>query len=557
MFDLSAFKNADLFSVGISISASIILGAIAYFENRRSSTNKAFLYFTIASSFWGGVNYISYKFGDELLALWLLRSVLFFATLQALTFFQLTYVFPESSVIYPKLFKKFLIPWTIFVSFITLTPLVFSGVKFADTGAPLPIMNPGIVLFGITAVGLVVGGITLLIKRITKAEKEDRPRFNYFLIGIGIMFSLIIVFNFIFPAFYNNVRFIPFGALFILPFIVFTSYAILRHGLLDIKIISTEILIFVLSIVSFFEIIVADNLPILLFRIAVFVLILIIGIRLIRSVLREVQQREQLQKLSAELATANERLKEVDKAKDEFLSVSSHQLRTPLTAIKGYISMMLEGDYGRLSDQQAATIQIVYDSATRLINLIADLLDLSRIESGRMEFNFEPVNLCEIVESVIAEVANKARSKGLYIYFDKMNRYCPAVKADRDKIRQVVINLIDNGIKYTVKGGLTVRLMQIDGSLQFSVSDTGIGVSAEERDRLFEKYFRTQSATIMTHEGAGLGIYVVKKLVEAHGGKIWFESPGEGKGTTFYFTLPVAVQPIRPERVSIASLEGI
>ncbi len=248
-----------------------------------------------------------------------------------------------------------------------------------------------------------------------------------------------------------------------------------------------------------------------LFNVIFMALICALGIVLLRNVSSEQQQRKELESVSQQLQKANTELKNADHAKTEFLSVTSHQLRTPLTAIKGYISMLQEGDFGKVTAKQRTILDIVFASSQRLTVLIADLLDLSRIESGKMDFDFEAVNLDEIIETMIAELAPKAKQKGLYIYFDKVSRDFPRIRADVEKIGQVVLNLLDNAVKYTVSGGVTVRLARIGDSVQFSVADTGIGIEQKDQRQIFEKFFRAESADSLTHEGTGLGAYVVKK----------------------------------------------
>jgi signal transduction histidine kinase len=557
MLNFSLIKNFDLLTVGIAIVASMLLAFVIYFQNRKSITSKLFLLFTVTSSAWGAVNYLSYKSMNPVVILWLSRLVLLFAVLQAFSFFLLSSIFPEENYTFPKWLRNYLTPLVIFASLFTLSPWVFQKVSLVSaTGVSILTPGPGIILFGIVAAGLVVGGLTYLVRRILKSEGQKKMQLRYFMWGTVLMFLAIISFNFILPAAFDLTQFIPLGALFILPFVFFTGYAILKHGLLNIKILSTEFLVFALIVVNFFEIISANNIYDLIFKVLVLFVLLWVGILLIRSVLNEVKQREELQKLSKELELANLRLQKVDEAKTEFLSVASHQLRTPLTAIKGYSSMLLEGDYGPVEKAQKDTVQIIFDSAQRLATLVGELLDLSRIESGRMEFDFAPVNLCQTIESVITEVSPKAKARGLYVYFDNVNRSCPEIRADVEKLRQVVINLIDNAVKYTVTGGVTVQLMQTDETLQLAVKDTGIGVDPAEKAKLFEKFFRTQGANELTREGSGLGIYVVKKIVESHGGKIWFESEGVGRGTTFYVTFPIPKGKILRERVKIESLDA-
>jgi len=229
----------------------------------------------------------------------------------------------------------------------------------------------------------------------------------------------------------------------------------------------------------------------------------------------------------------------LDKAKSEFISIASHQLRTPMTSIKGLLSMALEDFWGPLNPDQRKYLTQVYKSGERLLKLIEDLLDISKIEAGRMEFNFQPVNLEEITQEVVNELEIQAKDKNLYLNYLKPEKPLGKVNADPLKIRQVIMNLIDNAIKYTLKGGVTVQLKEENNSVIFSVADTGIGISKENQAVLFERFQRGPIATSHHTEGIGLGLYLGAKIIKAHQGRIWVESEGENKGSTFFFSLPV------------------
>ncbi|MEA3464223.1 MAG: ATP-binding protein, partial [Patescibacteria group bacterium] len=259
-----------------------------------------------------------------------------------------------------------------------------------------------------------------------------------------------------------------------------------------------------------------------------------------------IKLKKEVKKATAELRVANKKLKKLDAAKSEFISIASHQLRTPLTIIKGYISMMLEGAFGQLSEQELSPLEKVYESNERLIQLVENLLNISRIESGRLQFNFTIMRLEDIVGSVIEEMANSAKKKGLRLDYKKPGKPLPGIKIDEEKIRQVIINLIDNAIKYTKQGGITVSLssapsavaaLGADNAIQFCASDTGMGVSQEDLPNLFKKFSRGKGVSTVHTEGTGLGLYVSKMMIEAHQGKIWCESEGKGRGSRFCFKL--------------------
>lgn len=238
-----------------------------------------------------------------------------------------------------------------------------------------------------------------------------------------------------------------------------------------------------------------------------------------------------------ELAGAYRELKKLDDSKTEFLSLASHQLRTPLSAIKGYLSMVLEGNFGKLQKETEEALKNVYQSNEHLIALVNDLLNITRIEAGRLEYHPQETDLGKLIEEVIKESELAAKNKGLDLKYKASK--LPLVKIDPDKIRQVLINLIDNALKYTRKGSVTVWAKRMDSKILVEVKDTGIGISPDKMDSLFEWFSRGKGAYRLASGGFGLGLYIAKKIIEKANGKIWAESPGENKGSTFSFTLPI------------------
>ncbi len=253
--------------------------------------------------------------------------------------------------------------------------------------------------------------------------------------------------------------------------------------------------------------------------------------------------QEEVERATAELETANIQLKNLDKAKSEFLSIASHQLYTPLTALRGYVSMMQEGDFGEIPDNQKEILDILDKSADRLIDLIKGLLDISRIEQGRLELNLESVDLSEIAKELVQDLMPNARAKGLEINFRPSTEKVPHVVIDRERVRQVMLNFIDNSIKYTITGHIDVRVALDGDQVRFSVEDTGKGISKEDVARLFHKFTRVGGSARFHTEGTGLGLYVAKQIVKEHRGELDAESPGEGKGSTFSMYLPAEGTP--------------
>jgi len=239
------------------------------------------------------------------------------------------------------------------------------------------------------------------------------------------------------------------------------------------------------------------------------------------------------------LQVANKELQRLDDAKSEFLSIASHQLRTPVTIIKGYASMIIEGSYGKASKKIIGVMKNVYTANDRLLNLIENLLDISRIEAGRLEFDLKNVSLADIVRPIVADFQQKAKAKKLKLQFFE-NEKTPKVIADTKKISEVISNIIDNSVKYTIKGEIIVSLHEEGTSVVFSCQDTGLGILSSDLPRLFHKFVRGKDMMKVHTEGTGLGMYFARTVVENMGGRIWAESPGKNKGSKFCFSLPLA-----------------
>ncbi len=249
--------------------------------------------------------------------------------------------------------------------------------------------------------------------------------------------------------------------------------------------------------------------------------------------------QEKVEEKTKELRKAYEELKTLDKAKSEFISMASHQLRTPLTSIKGYISMILEGDYGQIPQKTKKALENVFQSNARLIRIVNDLLNISRIELGKMEFQKSPTKIEELIQICYEEIKLEAQKKNLKLVFKKPKTPLPMVNIDPLKIQQVILNLLDNALRYTKKGKIEIALKKKPNSILISVKDTGEGLTKSEQKQIFEGFSRGSAGINLFIEGAGLGLYVAKKYLDLHKGKIWAESPGKGRGSTFYVELPI------------------
>ncbi len=243
-----------------------------------------------------------------------------------------------------------------------------------------------------------------------------------------------------------------------------------------------------------------------------------------------------------QLENANERLEEVDKLKDEFVSLASHELRTPMTVIKSYVFMLLNKSTGDLTDKQKTYLERTLSSTERLINLVNDMLNVSRIESGKLIIEPVPTDIVKLVSDIVTELQTRAGEIGVNLLYIKPQSSLIS-NIDINRIKEVIINLIGNSFKFTPRGGsITVEVAQNGKDFALiKVKDTGQGISSDNILKLFKKFSMVGNSHLTKEkgQGTGLGLYLSKSLVELHGGKIWVESEGEGKGSTFSFTLPI------------------
>ncbi len=248
--------------------------------------------------------------------------------------------------------------------------------------------------------------------------------------------------------------------------------------------------------------------------------------------------QHEIEVATKELKRTNSKLKALDEAKDEFISMASHQLRTPLTSIKGYISMVLEGDAGEISQDQRRFLDQAFASSQRMVFLISDLLNVSRIQTGKFKLEKGRVDISKIVEDEVAQLAPAAEARHVTFHFERPDDF-PVANLDETKIRQVIMNMLDNALYYTPAGGNVYASVESNSKeVIFKARDTGIGVPKEEQAHLFTKFYRADNAKEARPDGTGIGLFMAKKVVDTHKGSIIFESK-EGKGSTFGFKVPI------------------
>ncbi len=321
--------------------------------------------------------------------------------------------------------------------------------------------------------------------------------------------------------------------------LIILVFAVTNLGLFQFRLLGSQILAYILILTVGSQFMFLQNATERTLSIATFVISVIIAILFLQNSTKETNTRKKVEQLAEQLNQSNEKLKELDKQKSEFISIASHQLRTPLTAIKGYISLLLEGSYGVLNKDVNDVLNKVYSVNDRLVHLVEDLLNVSRIEAGRIQYNFQPTQLADLLTELHDMFGVTAKNKGLEFTLSLPESMLPLIMADPNKIKEICSNLIDNAIKYTPKGSVKVSLERVGPNARITIIDTGIGIKPEDKDNLFTKFVRSKETSRMVVGGAGLGLYVGKSFVLAHKGNIWAESEGPGKGSKFIIEIPV------------------
>jgi len=261
-----------------------------------------------------------------------------------------------------------------------------------------------------------------------------------------------------------------------------------------------------------------------------------LSVQEVKDINATLQQR--IDEATKELRANNAQLQRLDEAKDDFLSMASHQLRTPLTSVKGYLSMVLEGDVGKITDTQKQLLGEAFTSSERMVHLINDFLNVSRLQTGKFMLESRPINLAKVVGQEVDSLQTTAEAHDMKLHY-RMPSHFPILNIDESKIRQVVMNFIDNAIYYSKENStITTSLETEDGYVVLKVQDTGIGVPESEQAHLFTKFFRATNARKQRPDGTGVGLFLSKKVIVAHGGSMLVESV-EGEGSTFGFRLPI------------------
>lgn len=519
------------------------LGSFILYKDYKSRINRSFAFLAFSVLGWIISAYFEDEVTKESLRYLLLKFDFIFGMFFAVSLFIFCLDIAKIKIIQNTFIRIFILFIPIFFSFLLLfTGYVVSGYVIDSSGIIVPQFGFLVPVYNFFVIIAPIIGIGLLIWRYRAVKDNEKSQYVYLLIGIFVTVLISLVTNIIFVDYIANspeyeiyYRLGIFSSVFI---VLFPGYSMLRYRLLDMKVVATEVLSFFILLITFIQIFFSEDGYQLILRGVTFIVMFILLGMLVKFVDREISRKEELQEMATRLTITNEELKRLDNSKSEFISIASHQLRTPLTAIKGFLSLILEGSYGKVSPQIEDVVNKVYAANNHLVELVENLLNISRIDSGRIQYQFEMTDLAKIVRDLEDSMTIIAKDRGLRLVFSYPQPPIEPFLLDSQKIREVLSNIIDNAIKYTPEGQVSVSLEQANSIVRVTVVDTGMGIAPMDMEQLFQKFRRGDGAGKVNVSGTGLGLYVGRAFVDAHGGRILVHSDGLGKGSRFIVELP-------------------
>lgn len=541
----------------VIVGIQVLLVTMTVLGGRGGAMTKVYFINIFTLAWWASAMFF-FRVAAESTILFATNILYVAASFIASSFFVFTYFFPETEVKLTKLKVVAIAIPNLIIVYLLLGDSHGLIIKDAIVNYP----HENIIVFGklyIFYVAYILYYFLYSFYRIfqkyrKETDKQVKLQLLYIFLGYTITGNIAFVSNLLLPWFgFFELNWL--GQISTIILATTITYSITKHKLFNSKIVVAELFIFSLWIFILIRTLISDSVKDQLINLVLLLISIVVGIFLMKSVLKEVAQREKIEKLAQDLSQANERLKELDNQKSEFVSLASHQLRGPLTAIRGYTSMILEGDFGVLVPETKDAVEKINKSTQDLVILVSDYLDVSRIEQGRMQYNFSTFDMKDLVSTVVNELKPNIEKANLTLDFDYEKTGEFKVNADMGKIKQVIGNFIDNSVKYTPKGHIHVWITKTSrptalatgplpagtkGKVLVVISDTGVGIAPEVLPRLFEKFTRAPDASKTNIMGTGLGLYVAKKMIEAHNGRVWAESAGAGKGASFFIELDEA-----------------
>ncbi|MBC7982171.1 hypothetical protein H7X65_03785, partial [Candidatus Parcubacteria bacterium] len=478
-----------------------------------------------------------------------IRTVYFAPAFIPMFMILFTKTFPGLQLDYSKRQLFIFLSFPFLFAVLTLIPDIVIKGAFIDSGGIRNIVfGPLYPLYFIYLSIYFIIVTYLMIKKYLYVSGRERNQIEIIFLSL-ILGSIAGIYNSLIMPTFGSFGLFWAGSFYTGYLVLAVFYGIIRYGLFDVKLVAAEFLTLSTWVIMFAKIFYDKTAIDRVIDSVILVLIIASGILIIRAVMKEIYLREKddvlvnnITGLNKKLEKTNIELKALDQKKSEFMSLATHQLRAPLTAMKGYSSMILDGTFGKIENPEMEdAINKIARSTTDLTMIVEDYLNISRIEQGRMQYNFSTFDAVGMLKNIINEVkptVERARL-ALNLNYDQGTTYM--ISADEGKIKQVFLNVIDNAIKYTPEGHIDVFLTKTsEGKLIVKIKDTGVGIKSEVIPSLFHKFVRAPDASKINILGTGLGLYVAGEILKAHNGRAWGESNGEGQGSSFYIELSLA-----------------
>ncbi|MBT4153659.1 MAG: hypothetical protein HOE53_03340 [Candidatus Magasanikbacteria bacterium] len=528
--------SLNYFSISALINAmtSLGLGIFILLTNRQQRVARYLVYFCFAVAAWS-IPYFLWQISDTAaMAYFWSRMLMFGAIFTSIAYFHLVLVFlkKENVEVHRIMFAIFYF-FVFFFTIANFTPYFVAGVAPKMGFEFWPVPGPLYSFFLLGFFAHVTYASILLFRKYKKAKGIQKKQILLLLIGIGLAFVGGSTNYFL----WYNIPIAPWGNGLVAVYVLLTAYSIMKYGFLSFKVVAAQIFTGLLIMTGLMDLVTARTTGQLIGSVVSLFAVSVFGLMLVRSVVGEVTKREELDRLAKKLNRLNVKLKQLDRQKTEFLSIASHQLRTPLSIMKGYIELIEDGAYGKITRKTKHILDEMDESNERLVKLVDSFLNISRIEQGRTKYSFETLSMRDLISNVVHELHDRAEGKGLKLIW-KMPKTKLMTYMDEEKVRHVIFNFIDNAIKYTPTGKVRVFVTQEHKGMKFSVKDSGIGFDPIDQPNFFHKFYRGKNVEGENVNGTGLGIYVCKQFAEAHGGKVWAKSAGKGKGSDFGFWIP-------------------
>ena len=530
--------SESLFLLSIITLFSFFLGVLVLIKNPRNRTHQIFFLMVCVMMIWISSHYFQHEPNFQNFANFLLKLDFASGIWLSFLFFLFCINFPRAQFLnFGEKILLYLPP--VILSILSFTPLILREISFRDNTVDA---QPGklFLVYFVFVLFYIFSGLKNLLRKYKKADKEERLQILYMFLGLAIsgiiIFALNLILAVIFPL---SPQVLRAGNYSLLLFCVFTSLAILKYHLFEIRVILTE---FLIGIMGIFQLVFSFFLPgnYKFLGLSNFLLFLIFAYYLLKVVHREERKREEAEKMAEKERKLRMEIERLSKAKGQFILSAQHYFRTPLTSIIGYLSLILEDFENQSLKDIKRKLNNVFASAQELRKRIEEGLTIAAFQTkGGGVLHFQEVKFEDFIKEIFEELRFQEESKKLKYELKVPKIPLPKIKIDPQRMKEAISNLIDNAIKYTQKGGVFVSLEKKTKSILLKISDTGIGVPKEELSFLGTTPFeRGEGAKKLTPLGKGIGLYLSRLIIEAHGGKLKIESEGEGKGTTVYVELP-------------------